>query len=139
MLGLHSTDLHIPATCIELSTYVVLAVRFSTHSEPGVGKTAVAEGLAQRIVTGDVPTALQVRHSETFPIWSLQTHSVFDSCSPWKVTSVRGEHPYSGEVTASYLKSPGTFFAVGELNVDCHLPNHAISNLWDKWSSVVSM
>lgn len=29
--------------------------------EPGVGKTAVAEGLAQRIVEGDVPSALQDR------------------------------------------------------------------------------
>eukprot|EP01026_Neomeris_dumetosa_P053769 TRINITY_DN4809_c0_g2_i3.p1 TRINITY_DN4809_c0_g2~~TRINITY_DN4809_c0_g2_i3.p1 ORF type:complete len:756 (-),score=122.42 TRINITY_DN4809_c0_g2_i3:344-2611(-) len=29
--------------------------------EPGVGKTAVAEGLAQRIVAGDVPAALQDR------------------------------------------------------------------------------
>jgi ATP-dependent Clp protease ATP-binding subunit ClpB len=29
--------------------------------EPGVGKTAVAEGLAQRIVAGDVPSALQDR------------------------------------------------------------------------------
>jgi len=29
--------------------------------EPGVGKTAVAEGLAQRIVAGDVPSALQGR------------------------------------------------------------------------------
>jgi len=39
--------------------------------EPGVGKTAVAEGLAQRIVTGDVPAALQGRKLMALDMGSL--------------------------------------------------------------------
>ena len=34
--------------------------------EPGVGKTAIAEGLAQRIVAGDVPEGLKDRR-----VWAL--------------------------------------------------------------------
>src|SRR6266481_1303938 len=39
--------------------------------EPGVGKTAIAEGLAQRIVAGDVPETLQGKRVLTLDIGSL--------------------------------------------------------------------
>ena len=39
--------------------------------EPGVGKTAVAEGLAQRIVAGDVPAALEGRSLMSLDLGAL--------------------------------------------------------------------
>ena len=39
--------------------------------EPGVGKTAIAEGLAQRIVTGDVPESLRDRELITLDMGAL--------------------------------------------------------------------
>ncbi|HEX2037597.1 MAG TPA: ATP-dependent Clp protease ATP-binding subunit [Chloroflexota bacterium] len=39
--------------------------------EPGVGKTAIAEGLAQRVVSGDVPETLQGKRLLTLDIGSL--------------------------------------------------------------------
>jgi len=39
--------------------------------EPGVGKTAIAEGLAQRVVTGDVPDSLRDRRVVALDIGSL--------------------------------------------------------------------
>src|SRR5206468_4056295 len=39
--------------------------------EPGVGKTAIVEGLAQRIVSGEVPDTLQGKRLLTLDIGSL--------------------------------------------------------------------
>lgn len=45
--------------------------------EPGVGKTAVAEGLAQRIVSGDVPTSLANRKLVNLDMGSLVAGAKF--------------------------------------------------------------
>ena len=39
--------------------------------EPGVGKTAIVEALAQRIVSGDIPYTLQGRRVVTLDMGSL--------------------------------------------------------------------
>ena len=45
--------------------------------EPGVGKTAIAEGLAQRIVNGDVPESLRDRRVVSLDIGSLLAGSKY--------------------------------------------------------------
>ena len=45
--------------------------------EPGVGKTAIAEGIAQRIVTGDVPEGLKSKRIVSLDLGSLVAGSKF--------------------------------------------------------------
>ena len=45
--------------------------------EAGVGKTAIIEGLAQRIINGDVPTALEDRQLISLDMGALIAGAIF--------------------------------------------------------------
>ena len=46
--------------------FFILIISFIFYGEPGVGKTAIVEGLALRILKGDVPSSLKNK-----TVWEL--------------------------------------------------------------------
>lgn len=67
--------------------------------EPGVGKTAVAEGLAQRIVDGDVPTGLRKKRLLSLDLGALLAGAKYRGEFEERLKSVLAEvHQADGEV-----------------------------------------
>jgi ATP-dependent Clp protease ATP-binding subunit ClpC len=66
--------------------------------EPGVGKTAIAEGLAQKIVQGDIPETLADKRVVTLDLGSLVAGSKFRGEFEERLKKVMDEIRTSGDV-----------------------------------------
>ena len=81
--------------------------------EPGVGKTAVAEGLAQRIVAGDVPASLQGRALIALDIGALVAGAKYRGEFEERLKSVIKEVQDSQGQIVLFIDGAWAFWGVG--------------------------
>lgn len=81
--------------------------------EPGVGKTAVVEGLAQRIVEGDVPTTLQNKKLISLDLGSMVAGSKYRGEFEERLKSVLNEIKSSNGQIITFIDEIHTIVGAG--------------------------
>ena len=81
--------------------------------EPGVGKTAVVEGLAQRIVAGDVPTTLQGKKLISLDLGSMVAGSKYRGEFEERLKSVLNEIKNADDQIITFIDEIHTIVGAG--------------------------